>query len=179
MRTGKHAHRATLLLFQLPISTSHCTHPNDAQPAVQRVSFICTIGRKLGFRFQNLYYKITSRSFEQFNNADELYFADTNKAGPVQGGLLHVLRCWGHPAQDPFATVSSSISSSPSSVGPRKHTKPEVTPRLEHVWASTHNAAVICQTLDQVQMPDSGLSLEELRSRDHLSLAGPGRMVSF
>ena len=52
MRTGKPAHRAILLHFQLPISTPHCTHPNDAQPTVQRVSFICTIGRKLGFRFQ-------------------------------------------------------------------------------------------------------------------------------
>lgn len=34
---------------------------------------------------------------------------------------------------------------------------------------ATHDAAVACQTLDQVQTPDSGLSLEELRSRDHLS----------
>ena len=86
MRTGKPAHRATLLHFQLPISIPHCTRPSDAQPAAQRVSFICTIGRKLCFRFQNLYYKITSSSFEHFSNVDELYFADTNKAGPVQGG---------------------------------------------------------------------------------------------
>ena len=43
------------------------------------MSFICTTGRKLGFRFQNLYYKITSSSFEHFNNVDELYFADTRQ----------------------------------------------------------------------------------------------------
>lgn len=56
------------------------TYPNDLQPAAQWVSFICTISKKLAFRFQNLYYKITSSSFKHFNNAYELYFADINKA---------------------------------------------------------------------------------------------------
>ena len=87
MRMGSLPIRSALLYFQFPhIQASPHTRPNDVQSTAQRVSFICTIDRKLAFRFQNFYYKITS-SLKHFNNAYELYSADTNKAiqkaGPV------------------------------------------------------------------------------------------------
>lgn len=108
-------------------STRPAAHPTATHRlAAQRAPFISPFVENWHSGFETCVTKLPAAVAGTLQ-CHEL-FADTNKAIVPPSKSRACSRGHGTrpgDAQDPFVTVSSSISSSPSSVGPEKNTQPE------------------------------------------------------